>query len=184
MTLDDFAPLAGIMAREATRDHPDAYEDARQEALIAAWRVQQDRPDASPAYVRKAARRAAVDVVRGRPAFGAASHRGRADAADYADALVSDDGTFTREPADAGALSALGAVESRAALEPVCEAVAALRPEYRALVFLRFWEDRTARETGAALGWTETGVLEAWSKRIRPALREALADTYREGIAA
>jgi hypothetical protein len=148
--LDTLTPLIGIIARERTSARPDLYDDARQEGLIRAWTVEQAKPDAPRQYVLAAARRGIADVVRGRPSFGAASHRGNRDAADSAhgfhlDAETAED--FAAELADPAAEAALLRVEDRDAYRRVLVSVRALSPTLRRVVELRL-----AGEEFAAIG--------------------------------
>ena len=66
--LAKLTPLAGIMATEQTAQHPWLLEDARQEALIAAWQAL--AAEKSPGLVRADMRRAAINVDRGRSLTG------------------------------------------------------------------------------------------------------------------
>lgn len=157
--------LLATIAREQTGTRTDLFEDALQEARIAAWRVQADRPDASPRYVAKAVRRAALGVTLGRPMTGAPRHQGRKDAADTALQMP--------EHFDAPAAVTLdGVAESLT----VRDAVRALPEADREIVFLRFWRDLPAHETGRVLGRPRGTIESAWHGRIRPQLREALGD--------
>lgn len=126
--LDTLAPLVGIIAREATKGRPDLYEDARQEGLIAAWRVFADDPDAPRSHGTVAARSAIRAYLRGRPTFGGTGHQGRPDAFDRSEPW----------PDDLDALGDAPDVETRLVVRA---AVAELPPEDRALVFRRFWAD-------------------------------------------
>lgn len=58
------------LVRAATRGHPLA-EDARQEAAIRAWELSEAQPGLPGQYLRQAARNRALDVMRGKPQFGA-----------------------------------------------------------------------------------------------------------------
>jgi RNA polymerase sigma factor (sigma-70 family) len=175
-TVEGLAPLVGIIARERTRERPDLYDDARQEGMIRAWVVLECRPDAPPAYVAAAARRAVNDVVRGRPPFGAESHRGRQDAHDTAGPLTreSADGAeyLVADPEDLAAADALTASE---VAEAVREAVTDLDAEDRAVVFGRYWLDQGFAEIAETLGRPAGTLSRRWTEKIRPRLRADLA---------
>lgn len=168
--VETLAPLVGIMAAERTKDRPDLFDDARQEGLIAAWRALGREEARDPGkYARAAARRAVGDVMRGRPAFGAESHRGKQDAHDTSVPLVDDEGRYVAEPRhiECGYATAEG--------EWLRAAVRRLPERQRRYVFLRFWQGLTAAEIAAELGLAKHTVELMWAEQIRPTLREAVA---------
>jgi RNA polymerase sigma factor (sigma-70 family) len=165
MNLETLKPLVEIMAAERCTDRPDAFDDAVQEGLIAAWRVSKTHPEASPQYVRASARRAVVDVLRGRPMTGQAGRRGWQDAHAVADPLTDADGVLVREPAY---------VEPGFDGAPVRFAVAALPDLERRYVALRFWEGHTEAEIGEALDLSAFAVAKLW-KSARTMLAPAVA---------
>lgn len=149
--LTTLTPLIGIIAREKTATRPDLYDDARQEGLIRAWTVEQDKPDAPREYVLAAARRGVGDAVRGRAAFGADSHRGRRDAIDGAESLdmvLTGDASYRgskgslsngissheADLTDPAAEAAFLAVEDRDARRRIVRAIRALRADLRFVV--------------------------------------------------
>ena len=148
--LATLTPLIGIIAREKTATRPDLYDDARQEGLIRAWTVEQDKPDAPREYVLAAARRGVGDILRGRPGFGETGRRGWQDAADSAhgfhlDADAAED--YAEALADPDAEAAFLAVEDRDAFCRILRAVKALRPDLRFVV-----EERLAGSDFALIG--------------------------------
>jgi DNA-directed RNA polymerase specialized sigma24 family protein len=118
--------LARIMAAERTKDCPDKFDDAVQEALIAGWRYQRDgEPD------RWRMRRAVADVVRGRPSFGHESQQGKPDA--YAKSTAWPEGFDVAQTGDHA---------TQVALKLRVQAILlGLSAEDRQLVFRRFWLD-------------------------------------------
>lgn len=169
-------PLIGIVARERTREQPYLYDDARQEGLIRAWTVLTERPDAPREYVVAAAKRGVGDVVRGRPAFGAASHRGRQDAHDLAGPLVRlvDGGgeELVIDPEDPSAQDAYDAADVAGLVR---RSVAELAdPIDRLMVYERFWGDRLYADIGKDVGLTKQALERRWANHVRPALRERL----------
>jgi len=167
-------PLVGIMAREWTAKsppRPDLYDDARQEGLVAVWRVLTECPESSQAYVSTCARHAVIGVVRGRPSFGAPSHRGRHEPLDSAEHL--DRGVYDIEPADLRAEAYLYAADINKAVRL---AVATLPlEEDRYLVYLRYWLDLGFADAARILGRPEGTLSRRWTENIRPVLRERLA---------
>lgn len=178
--LETLAPLLGIIAAERTADRPDDFDDVRQEALIKAWQVERDRPDASTAYITAAARRAAVDALRGRPSFGASSHRGRQDAADAAVPLVTvdEDGEERPvvEPADPAAAAALEEADLVDVRDAVRAAVRDLPEEDRALVYRRFFAGETWPEIAAGSSRGTNATRVRFEEHVAPVLRDRLED--------
>ena len=86
-TLAALTPLITLIAGERTASTPDLFDDARQEGLIAAWRFLAKRPDAPTALVTHVARRAILDLLAGRHAFGSLPRSCSRDAAGTALAL-------------------------------------------------------------------------------------------------
>lgn len=164
-------PLVEIMAAERTKDAPHLFEDSVQEGLIAAWQASEARPDASPAYVRAAARNGTTNLVRGRSPFGAPSHRGRQDAHDTAGPLVqtSADGVeyLVAEPADPTAARDLDVADFR---EAVREAVSRLDPLDAEIVLLRYWHDLGFAEISKRVGRPAGTLSRRWTEIIRPRL--------------
>jgi RNA polymerase sigma factor (sigma-70 family) len=174
-SVETLAPLVGILARERTARYPDLYDDARQEGLVRAWTVLEKRPDAPASYVVAAVKRGINDVVRGRPSFGAASHRGRRDAHVGASALTrqGEDGEgYVHESEDPRARDVFDAVEVGQAVR---DAVQGLAPEDRALVFGRYWEDLRFSDLAPLLGRPTGSLSRRWTDVIRPRLRADLA---------
>lgn len=180
MRFEGFLSFAEVVAAEesARERRPELFEDAAQEGRIAAWRVLEERPDASGPYVRTAVRRAVRDVFRGRPATGAPSHRGRQDAFDEAGPLEvekSDGGVYlVAEPADRVAGDALEAVERREDVARLLEAVAGLPDRERFYVWARFWRDWAGADIARELGIARHTMELVWAQRTRPALRAVL----------
>lgn len=177
--LDTLRPLLAVIARERTAARPDLYDDALQEGMIRAWSVEQEKPDAPREYVLAAARNAIGDVARGRPALGAASHRGRQDAADTAIPLVQRDPDGEEaelDVEDASAALAMRQAESAAARWDIAAAVASLPVGSDIeLVARRFWGDQDYRSIAADMGVKHTALERRWAGHIRPHLREHLA---------
>lgn len=176
--LATLTPLLGIIAAERTADRPDLFDDVRQEALIRAWEVERDKPEAPREYVLAAARRAAADVLRGRPAFGEESHRGRQDAHDTAGPLTvseDDDVDEVAPLADRSAERALAEADLVDVREAVRGAVRALPEDDREAVFLRFWHGMTWPEIAATQGRGTNATRVRFEKHTAPTLREALA---------
>lgn len=119
-----------------------AGEDVLQSALLKVWRHwgRVRRADDPAAYVR----RVLLNTVR------TAGHR-------HADVMAAESAT------DGG----MGSVPDRLALE---RALRALPPKQRAVVVLRYLEDRSERETAALLGCS-TGTVKSHTSRALAALR-------------
>lgn len=169
-------------AYRRTADAPWLFEDVAQEGVIAAWRELEasGRED----YAVRAARFRMAKVIAGKPLTGEPSHAGRQDAHDSAVGLTvttADGEAYAlAEPVDETARAALEAVDARvSAAGPLGEALAALKPRDREIVFLAFWRGLPWREIARALGTPEGTVSRRWSTTIRPALRARL-----EGAAA
>jgi RNA polymerase sigma factor (sigma-70 family) len=175
----DFARLRGlveIMAAERTRDHPELFDDAVQEGMIAAWRAHEARGDRSPAYYHAAARHGVLSVLRGRHSFGHEGRRGWQDAHDSSVPLVvrSEDGEESMV-ADPEAIWAQEEVESGPRFAEIRRAVAELDPEDRAIVFGRYWLDVGYAELADSLGRPAGTLSRRWSEKIRPLLAERIA---------
>ena len=176
--LDTLTPLLGIIAAERTKERPDLFDEIRQEALIAAWRVEKAHPEASREYVLASARNAANGVLRGRPAFGAEGHQGRQDAHDNATSLTYDDDTdvdTVAALADPTAERALEAVEISDVAADVRAAVRDLPADEAEVVFLRFWQEMTWPEVAASMGRGTNATRVRFEKHIAATLRDTLA---------
>lgn len=192
-TVEELAPLVDLMAKERTKGQgrvlfqmgdrarkPWLYDDAYQEGLIAAWRVSQTHPDQSDAYQTAAARNAVVGVLSGRPLTGEDGRKGWQDAHDSAGPIEVESpegGTVTlgEDRPDWGPVDGFAAVERRADLGPVLDAVRGLSERDRMYVWLRFWVGMNEPEIAEELGTTKEYLNRTWRNRIRPALREAVA---------
>lgn len=158
-------------------DHPD-HEDLVQEARIGLWKALRSHDPAKgalPSYVTQGARWQMREAVTRKKWTGQETTKGvrRADRhqpTDSLEALV-----------DAGATSMLAAAD---VLDEVTlayhygqihRAVAALAPEHREYVYLRFWAGLTGAEIAARTGVKDTTWRFRWTKHIVPALREHLA---------
>ena len=173
---DELAEMVGPLRGIAWRyDLPDTVaEDAIQEALIAAWKILES--GRSPALAWSAARQAILDVKRGRSMTGTKRKPG-VNGVDvherYGTPLVvvlpGGGETLVADPPDLRAVKALEAAETGA-----LDAVRALPPEHRRLVYLLFWEGLTFAEAGKELGISSSTASARWQTKIRPVLREAL----------
>lgn len=176
--LATLAPLLGIVAAERTHERPDLFDDVRQEALIRAWEVERDAPEAPREYVLAAARNAATDAVRGRPGFGESGRRGWQDAHDVAGPLTVDDDHDVDTVAPLADASAARALEE-ADLADVCEAVRTAVRELpaadRNAVFLRFWQGMTWPQVAAELDRGTNATRVRFERHIAPTLRASLA---------
>lgn len=175
--LATLAPLIGMIARERTRTTPHLYDDARQEGLIAVWRVAADRPDASRAYLVACARNAITGVVTRDTMTGKPSHRGREDAHTTAVGYrfdPDDDPARTGWLTDVGAAQALAAAEMAAHTRQVHDAVTALDPDDTDLVVLRFWRGQTFPEIARDRARGTEVYRRRWVEHIRPRLRAQL----------
>ena len=74
-----------------------------------------------------------------------------------------------------GGVHALSGVEMAYHEGQITQALAALDPEHREYVYLRFWGGWTQPEIAEALGTTKSTVDGWWNRIIRPALRTELA---------
>lgn len=168
-------PLVEIMAAERLHDSPDLFDDAVQEGLIAAWEASVARPDAPAQYVAGAARNGVRSVVCGRPFTGHEGRRGWQDAHGSTVPLTSvnseGDEYLTIEPECLRSERALDVAGLRS---DVWTAVAALAPEDRDLVFLRYVEDLGFAEAALVLGRPAGTLSRRWTEIIRPALRTSL----------
>jgi RNA polymerase sigma factor (sigma-70 family) len=176
--LDRLTPLLGIVARERTASRPDLFDDVRQEAMIRAWEVERDRPDAPREYVLAAAKRGANDVLRGRPGFGERGRRGWSDAHGHAGPLQVDEETqedTLGHLEDLGAQARLQVAEIAAERSDVLAALRDLDEADRLVVFWRFWEGLTWPEIGARVGRSANAVRVRFEKHLAPALRDRLA---------
>ncbi len=160
-------PLIGIMAREQTHRAADLYDDARQEALIAAWRVLVTQPTRPNAYITKAARRAAADVVRRRPMTGEPRHQGKQDATDAATLL---DPETLPDFSDPTSSHAPDEVDARETLRPLIRAVRDFTTADREYIFARFWQGKTAAEIADERGVTARAIEHRWTHVLRPVL--------------
>ena len=131
-TIERLCRFAELVAAERTND-PHLYADAAQEGRIAAWRSLTDHPDKPQAYHLASVRRAAVDVLRGRPATGAPSMRGRTRARETPLLVHGTDGTeaLVAEPVIPYFAETL--VDGLVASEAVERAMEALRAMRKAL---------------------------------------------------
>ncbi|OZV74740.1 hypothetical protein CA850_29625 [Micromonospora echinospora] len=168
-------PLIRIMSAE--RVPPALRDDAEQEARIAVWTVataHADDPRPLGPLLTTVARRAVRAVAVGRPMTGEEGRRG-----------------VERDPLRAGRLVELDTerddapqgdhAEAVALRVSVARALADLAPWERAYVVGRFLEDRPVAEVAADLGMSPTGLANAWSRRLRPALAEALSPLVSAG---
>lgn len=183
--LDTLTPLLGIIAAERTKDRPDLFEEVRQEAMIRAWEVETAKPEAPREYVLAAARRAANDVLRGRPRFGEEGRRGWQDAHDVAGPLTfgeddSEDEALTLQ--DDAARVALEHAEASDLRDAVSRAVSRLSEDDRDLVVRRFYLEQTWPEIASTRGRSANAVRVYFDTHLAPLLREALAP-YREAAA-
>lgn len=176
VTVEGLAPLVGIMAAERTKDRPSDFDDAYQEGLIAAWRALENF--VSPAYVTACARNAIGDVLRGRPSFGAAPHRGAKDAHTVAGPFthdVDDDPDNLYALSDEAALAAILRAQMAPHAVEVRAAVADLRAEDATAVYLRFYEEFSWPEVAAHLGRGTEAVRRRFVNHTAPLLRERLS---------
>ncbi|TDC35705.1 sigma-70 family RNA polymerase sigma factor [Micromonospora sp. KC213] len=162
-------PLIRIMAAE--RVAPALRDDAEQEARIAVWQVAQahaDDPRPLGPLLTTVARRAVRAVAVGRPMTGEEGRRG-----------------IERDPLRAGSLSELDAerddrpqgdhADAVALRVEVARVLAGLAEWERAFVVRRFLDDRPMTEVARELGMSAGGLANAWVRRLRPALAEALS---------
>lgn len=176
MTPEDYLrrhePLIGIMAAEMVS--PDLRDDAEQEARIAVWRTaQRHAGDPKPLgpLLATVARRAILGVVSGRPMTGEGGRRGRTRdplRGQHADPLDPE-----RDDKPGG--NHADNVDLRVTVAGVLDE---LKPWERQYVQRRFLEDRPVTEVAQGLGMSPTGLANAWSRRLRPALAQRM-----EGLA-
>lgn len=170
--LTTIAPLVAIMAAERTSD-PDAFDEARQEGLIAAWQTEEARPDASRQYVTAAARNGVNGSLAGRSPFGAPSRRGRAEPLNSAAPLTFDEGD---DEDTSGALEdrstplAFHLAEISSARSEVREVIAGLDKGDLEIVRRRFWQEQTWPEIAVDLGKRTEAVRRRFVDHIAPAL--------------
>jgi RNA polymerase sigma factor (sigma-70 family) len=160
-------PLIRLMAAERVR--PGLRDDAAQEARIAVWQAIEahgDDPRPLDGLLTVVARRAVLDVTRGRRFTGEPSTQGRKEPLTAAN-------TESLDPADEG-----DEVADHAAEIDLREAVAAvlegLQSWERAYVTEHYMKDRPQAEVARSLGMSVGGLSTAWSRRLRPALATAL----------
>lgn len=176
LSLASLAPLLGVMAAERAKGDADLCDELRQEALVAAWRVMSERPDASRAYVTVSARRAMDAILRGGSPFGAPSHRGRAEPLDTAapytlSAQEEDDHASVL--ADAASASALQRVELDDVRAEVAREVARLGRD-GIIVQLRFWDELEWSEIATRTGLPRGTVFRRWASHARVTLAQRL----------
>lgn len=175
--LETLEPLIGIIAAERTGERASRYDDARQEGLIRAWLVEQERPDAPREYVLAAARRGVADTLRGRASFGAASHRGRQDAADSATPFSQneerDDDTLL-SLVDMASVTALEGAETADVGSMLRRIISRLPEADRSVIFDRFWRDMTWAEVAASRGRSANAVRVRFHNHIAAAIRTEL----------
>jgi DNA-directed RNA polymerase specialized sigma24 family protein len=176
-TLASLCPLLGVMAAERAKGDPHLYDELRQEGLVTAWRVMRERPDSTRPYVTVSARRAMDALLRGRPAFGAPTHRGRREPLDTATPYaltVEDEDDHAGALADATAAQALARAELVDLRAEVAREVDRLGRDSE-IVRLRFWDGLEWSEIATQTGLPRATVSRRWQGHARVTLAERLA---------
>ena len=151
--LDELEGLFVTIVRDYVGNQTWLYDDALQEARIAAWQRLEDGHSTGIAVF--AAKQAVIDVVRGRRMTGSKAHA-KPITRTTALTVTSDSGSeeYLIEPADQQAADAFDAVDDEAALDWL---LSPLSDEQRSVVRMRL-DDLTTREIAAELGISQQAV--------------------------
>lgn len=163
----ELIPLLRTMARERVPE--ERVDDAIQEALVTVWKVADTKPDATPSYLRGAARLRIKDyAVRDNPT-GAPSRQGKHE--------VKPDESIDGMESPAMLLAAVDIIDTVVMAYHQGEIYAAIRalpPSHRAYVHMRFWEGMNHTEIAARWQVPVSRVEDLW-RTAKPKLKKSLA---------
>ncbi len=163
-TIESFEPLISLQLKELVPER-EKWDDCRQEARIAVWRVLKECPDAPRAYVATATRNRIRVVAKSNLMFGdPGAKRGKP-----VDPLRRRTLPLDEVRVDTAESQATEADPYR--VRRVRAAIASLPPAQQTHVYERFYEQRSRKDmSGSAMLWCRAG------RGARDKLREALAD--------
>lgn len=137
-------------------------QDAAQEARIAVWQAEQ-KGHSDSTYLRVVAKHAALNPVRGRT-FGngrRGGNNGRPKTVSESQVGTATSIHYDTYPSDT---------------KHVRDAVNALSPKQKEIVFERFWLDKPFQDISVESGRYKSWAFAEWSRRIKPKLTQMLSE--------